>query len=107
MNAKEALRYFHFVVTLGRAYYPNSEEFKAHELAIEALEKVETLEAENARLKELAFDRCPLHGQAFGNTPNYQDMFVDSKCEGYCRGAYDDEPLDECKGCVIHEYYEK
>lgn len=52
MDAKEALRYFNFVVTLGRAYYPNSEAFKAYELAVEALEKVETLEAENARLRE-------------------------------------------------------
>ena len=52
MDAKEALKYFDFVVTLGRAYYPNSEAFKAHELAVEAFEKVEALETENARLRE-------------------------------------------------------
>ena len=75
-------------------------------MAIEALEKVEALEAENARLRELAFNHCSLHGKVFGNTPNYQKMFCDGKCEGYCRGVDDDEPIDECKDCMINEYYE-
>ena len=61
MDAKEALRYFHFVVTLGRAYYPNSEDFKAHELAVEAFKKVETLEAENARLREKETPKEPIY----------------------------------------------
>ena len=76
-------------------------------MAISALEKVPTLEAENARLRELAFNHCSLHGKAFGNTPNYQKMFCNGKCEGYCRGADDDEPIDECKECIINEFYEE
>ena len=75
------------------------------ELAVSALEKVPVLEAENARLRELAFNHCYLHG--FDNTPNYQKMFFDGKCEGYCRGVDDDEPFDECKECIINEFYEE
>ena len=70
MDTKEALRYFNFVVTLGRAYYPNSEAFKAHELAVEALEKVPTLEAENARLREKETPKEPIMKEG-----NNRDLF--------------------------------
>ena len=83
MDAKEALRYFNFVVTLGRAYYPNSEEFKAHELAVEAFEKVETLEAENARLKEKETP-VKIRTETEGIYEPYDDVPVGRKVNLYC-----------------------
>ena len=130
MDAKEAIKCLENHDTSGFEKW-----LEAKHMAFEALEKVETLEAENAMLREnadkwtdliskagavglnetdffksalickmneenkilrkLAFDRCPLHGQAFGNTENCQDMPVNGKCEGYCRSNNDDEPLDD------------
>ena len=95
MDAKEAI-----IILAKMQNYDSKENVEALEIAISALEKVETLEAENARLRELAFNHCSLHGKAFGNTPNYQDMFVDGKCEGYCRGVEDDEPIEDRKSVV-------
>lgn len=90
MDAKEALKYFNFVVTLGRAYYPNSEAFKAHELAVEAFEKVEALEAENARLRERETPKE--HGQVSWNIDRWS-MHCPS-----C-GAEIDDDSDFCKWC--------
>lgn len=39
MDAKDALKYLNFIIATGRVYYPDSDVFKAHELAAEALEK--------------------------------------------------------------------
>ena len=77
MDAKEALKYFDFVVTLGRAYYPNSEAFKAHELAISALEKQIPKEpildsgnrlcGECSEIIKAYESHCPFCGQAIKN----------------------------------------
>ena len=75
--------------------------------ATHAAELVYKLYRENKQLRKLVFARCPLHGKAFGDTENYEDMFVDGKCEGYCRSEYDDEPIDECKECMLETYYDE
>lgn len=90
MDTKEALRYFNFVVTLGRAYYPNSEAFKAHELAVEAFKKVPTLEAENARLKEK--EKPKEHGPVSWNIDRWS-----IHCPS-CDAEIDDDS-DFCKCC--------
>ena len=83
MDTKEALRYFNFVVTLGRAYYPNSEAFKAHELAVDALKKVETLETENARLKEKQTP-VKIRTETEGIYEPYDDVPIGRKVNLYC-----------------------
>ena len=31
--------------------------------------------------------------------------FKDGKCEGYCHGENDDEPVEQCKNCQLHTSY--
>lgn len=63
---------------------------------------IEKLLKENKDLRKLVFSRCPLHGKFSG----WQDMFINDKCIGYCRSRDDDEPINTCKECIIHEYYD-
>ena len=53
MDAKEAIN-----ILAKMQNYDSKENVEALEIAISALEKVETLETENAKLKELACEKC-------------------------------------------------
>ena len=71
MDAKEAIEYFQFVVKMGEFYCP-SEPLNAYKLAVEALEKVPTLEAENARLRERETPKKPTKdGRCYKCTCDY------------------------------------
>ncbi|MHC1718502.1 MAG: hypothetical protein AB9883_07595 [Acidaminococcaceae bacterium] len=82
----------------------SDEDINAFNISIETLKE---LEMENARLRRLVFDRCPMHINTPYSTDDLNCMYVDGKCEGYQRNKYDDEPPDFCKVCIINQYYEE
>ena len=70
----------------------------------ECVLEIQRLKADIAKLRILAFVRCPLHQKS---GLRYDDMYFNGKCEGYCRSEEDDEPLEVCKKCELHTYYDE
>ena len=104
MDAKEALRYFKEIEFVdlgvdeaGREDPHIVQAREAKQAAISALEKVETLEAENVRLRERETPKEPIRKEGARLCPNCNhyigNLAYDSRC------GYTYKPTNYCSGC--------
>ena len=76
MDAKEAIEYMKKARSLHVERYRDSEKIGLYNNAIDALEKVETLEAENARLREKETPKEPINKEMELMCPNCNEVLM-------------------------------
>ena len=102
MDAKEAIRYMVKQKVDCATRYGDNRVMACYQMAIEALEKVETLEAENARLREKetpkepryvkeGYAYCPNCGDNVNEWLEYQNEFISYKFCSNCGQAINND----------------
>ena len=76
MDAKEAIEYLQKTTIIFSRQSGQSLWQEAHKMAISALEKVETLEAENARLRERETPKEPINKEMELMCPNCNEVLM-------------------------------